>query len=155
MDNAQTKKIIGSAEYITFPELQDSKVYARVDSGARTSAIWGSAFINEASHLEVTFFGDSTLRHVFTTYGRLAVATSTGHIDKRFTVRLLVRVKGKKIRATFTIANRASQVYPVLIGRNILRGKFIVDVKQGKTLKVLERQRIAQLQSTLHEEDDV
>ena len=155
MDTVQTKKVIGSAEYIKFPELQDTKVHARVDSGARTSAIWGDASVNEAGHLEVVFFGDPTLRHTFTAYGRLAVATSTGHIDKRFTVRLLAVVKGKKIRATFTIANRASQVYPVLIGRNILRGKFVVDVKQGKKLKTLERQRIAQLQSTLHEEGGV
>lgn len=155
MDTVQTKKIIGSAEYIKFPELQDTKVHARVDSGARTSAIWGSASVNKDDQLEVVFFDDPTLRHTFTTYGRLAVATSTGHIDKRFTVRLLVVVKGKKIRATFTIANRASQVYPVLIGRNILRGKFIVDVKQGKKLKSLERQRIAQLQSTLQEESGV
>ena len=155
MDTVQTKKVIGSAEYIKFPELQDTKVHGRVDSGARTSAIWGDASVNEAGHLEVAFFGDPTLCYTFTTYGRLAVATSTGHIDKRFTVRLLAVVKGKKIRATFTIANRASQVYPVLIGRNILRGKFVVDVKQGKKLKTLERQRIAQLQSTLHEEGGV
>lgn len=152
MDTVQTKKIIGSAEYIRFPELKDTKVHARVDSGARTSAIWGDASVNAAGHLEVVFFGDPSCNHTFTTYGRMAVATSTGHIDKRFTVRLLVVVKGKKIRATFTIANRASQVYPVLIGRNILRGKFIVDVKKGKKLTSLERQRIAQLQSTLQEE---
>ena len=68
---------------------------------------------------------------------------------------MLVVVKGKKIRATFTIANRASQVYPVLIGRNILRGKFVVDVKKGKKLASLERQRITQLQSTLQEEGDI
>ena len=155
MDTVQTKKIIGSAEQIRFPELKDAKVHARVDSGARTSAVWGDASVNADGHLEVVFFGDSSHHHTFTTYGRIAVATSTGQIEKRFTVRMLAVVKGRKIRATFTIANRASQVYPVLIGRNILRGKFVVDVKKGKKLASLERQRITQLQSTLQEEGDI
>lgn len=147
-----TKILIGSAEKIHFPELDEVTVHARIDSGARTSAIWGDAKVNTDGNLEVSFFGDIAKTYTFSEYGRLAVATSTGHIDKRFTVRLLVVMKGKRIRATFTIANRASQVYPVLIGRNVLRGKFIVDVKMGTTLKAAEKKRIDSLQSELSEE---
>ena len=33
--------------------------------------------------------------------------------------------------ATFTLADRSTQVYPVLIGRATLNGKFIVDVQKG------------------------
>ena len=146
------KKIIGRAEPVRFPELGDISTHARIDSGARTSAIWGEANVNPEGNLEVSYLGDNSTVHTFTTYGRMAVATSTGHIDKRFTVRLLVAISGKKIRATFTIANRASQVYPVLIGRNVLRGKFIVDVKVGKTLKAAENKRIKSLQSELDQE---
>lgn len=149
-----TKKMIGRAERIRFPELDEAEVHARIDSGARTSAIWGNAHVNDDGKLEVNFFGNPAIRHTFSTFGRQAVATSTGHIDKRYTVRLLVVVKGKKIRATFTIANRETQVYPVLVGRNILRGKFIVDVKLGKALKSVERTRVAKLQSTLKDGDN-
>ena len=56
---------------------------------------------------------------------------------------------GRRIRATFTIANRQTQVYPVLIGRNVLRGKFIIDVKLGKVLSLAEKKRIAILQSQI------
>lgn len=149
------KKVIGRAEIVRFPELDEMTVHARIDSGARTSAIWGDAKINSDNNLEVVFCGNNSKVYTFNEYDRLAVATSTGHIDKRFTVRLLVVIKGKKIRATFTIANRASQVYPVLIGRNVLRGKFIVDVKVGKTLKVAEKKRINSLQSELNKGDVV
>ncbi len=147
----EDKKLIGRAERVRFPELGEAKVHARIDSGARTSAIWGDAAVNAQGELEVTFFGDPAVRHTFTHFGRLAIATSTGHVDKRYTIQLLVVLKGKKIRATFTIANRKMQVYPVLIGRNVLRGKFVVDVKLGKTLKKLEKERIMNLQKTLKE----
>jgi len=145
------KKVIGRAEAVRFPEQNDISAHARIDSGARTSAIWGEAKVNSDGQLEVSFFGDTSKVFTFPEYGRLAVATSTGHIDKRFTIRLLVVIKGKKIRATFTIANRETQVYPVLIGRNVLRGKFIVDVKVGKALKSAEKKRIESLQAELGE----
>ena len=150
---SQDKKLIGRAEAVRFPELdRDSMVHARIDSGARTSAIWGEAIVNASGNLDVNFFGDKKVSHTFTEYGRMAVATSTGHIDKRYTVKLLIVIKGKKIRATFTVANRKSQVYPVLIGRNVLRGKFIVDVKLGKALNAAEKKRIDSLQSKLTQE---
>lgn len=149
----QEKKLIGRAEAIQFPELnQGVEMHARIDSGARTSAIWGEASVDANGDLEVNFFGSKVVSHIFSEYGRIVVATSTGHIDKRYTVKLLVTLKGKKIRATFTIANRKSQVYPVLIGRNILRGKFIVDVKLGKVLSAAEKKRIDSLQSHLSQE---
>jgi hypothetical protein len=42
-------------------------------------------------------------------------------------------------------------VYPVLIGRNVLLGKFIVDVKKGKSLKEAERKRTEDLRNKLDE----
>lgn len=154
-DETPLRVTIGRAEVVRFPDLENVKVHARIDSGARTSAIWGSASVNKAGNLEVVFFGDSSKKYVFNDFGRQAVATSMGHIDKRYTIRIPVVIKGKRIRATFTIANRETQVYPILIGRNILRGKFIVDVKIGKTLKSAERMRIASLQSTLKKEENL
>lgn len=148
------KMIIGRAEQVKFPELDDVKVHARIDSGARTSAIWGDAMVNQDGKLEVTFFGDSSKKYEYAEFDRQVVATSTGHIEKRYKIRLLIVLKGKKIRASFTIANRSSQVYPVLIGRNVLRGKFLVDVKVGKVLGKAEKRRIGKLQSLL-EEDNV
>lgn len=145
------KTLIGRAESIRFPDLDNQKVHARIDSGARTSAIWGSAYV-ENDILIVSFFGDTDKTYTFTEYGRQVVASSMGHVDKRFTIRLTVVLGGRKVKATFTIANRQTQVYPVLIGRNVLRGKYLVDVKIGKTLAAQEKRKINQLQSLVEEE---
>lgn len=141
----KTKRIIGRAEQVRFPQLEDKIVHARIDSGARTSAIWGSAVIDDQDVLNVSFFGNYTIEHSFKDYGKQAVASSNGQVDVRFTVKLIVVIDNRRIRATFTIANRQTQVYPVLIGRNVLCGKFIVDVQKGRTLRKLEKKRISDL----------
>lgn len=146
------KNVIGRAEVVKFPELDEAKVHARIDSGARTSAIWGDARVNDEGLLEVRFFGDKDRTYTFSQFDRQAVATSTGHIDKRYKIKLAVVLKRRRIYASFTIANRSSQVYPVLVGRNVLRGKFLVDVKIGKTLRKRERDRIDKLQALLMED---
>ena len=150
--DSKEKKTIGRAELVRFPELGDEAVHARIDTGARTSAIWGNANV-EGDQLVVTFFGDAAKIYRFPSYGQMVVASSNGHTDKRYTITLVVVIKGRKVKATFTIADRKTQVYPVLVGRNVLRGKFIVDVTLGKTLPQAEKERIASLQTLLEKEE--
>lgn len=149
------KQVIGSAETIMLPSLSPRVIHARIDSGARTSAIWGRARVGEDHKLYVTFFEGDDVEHKFDAYSQQVVATSMGHIDTRYTIKTVVKLKGRRIRATFTIADRSTQVYPVLIGRNVLRGKFVVDVQFGKSLKAKEKKRISDLQEVLGNEKGV
>jgi len=148
------KKTIGRAEIVSFPELGIEDIAARIDTGAKTSAFWASrAELDDEGNLQVVFFAPEHQNYTgtvftFDTFDSTVVASSSGHSQRRYKVQLLVRIKGKKIRAWFTLADRASQVYPVLIGRNVLTGKFVVDVKKGKVLKEEERRRSSELQST-------
>lgn len=148
--------IIGRAENISFPEFGFTAVPARIDTGARTSALWASDIRLDNGRLTFCFYGKGTPlytgeRVFFNNYEEQVVASSNGIAEKRFKVKLLVGIGGRKIRASFTLANRETQVYPVLIGRNVLLGKFIVDVKRGKAQFKAEQQRIADLQAKLKE----
>jgi len=143
--------VIGRAEQLAFPEQGYSNVPARIDTGAKTSSIWVSQAQERDGRLEVVFFdqdaaGYDGVVHAFDQFDQLMVANSTGQMQNRYKVQLLVRIRGKRIRAWFTLADRSSQVYPVLIGRNVLRGKFIVDVKKGRTLKDAAAWRPTRLQ---------
>src|SRR5436190_699353 len=148
-------KTIGRVEIISFPELGVSGIPVRIDTGARTSAIWASKInINKDGKLTFYLFGESSKyftgkKIVAEGFSRTVVASSIGAVQKRYKVKLLIRLKEKKIRASFTLTNRSQQVYPVLIGRTTLRGKFIVDVKKGKALYNAEKRRTRQLRSHL------
>jgi hypothetical protein len=143
--------VIGRAEIVSFPELKLTAVPARVDTGAKTSAIWASGIIEKQGVLQCVLFGpDSPLYNGevlrFSEYELRTIASSIGEPEERYVVKLLVEVAGRKIRSSFTLANRSHQAYPMLIGRNLLRGKFVVDVKQGTPNLAGELARSQQLQ---------
>lgn len=145
------RHIVGRSERIQFPELgTQHKLHARVDTGATTSALWASDVIEHNGELRFKLLGqghpDYTGKElVLTNYSTKVVASSVGIPQRRYLIKTLVRLKGRTIRASFTLADRSKQVYPVLIGRNILRGKFIVDVRTGQSLYKQEKQREAEL----------
>lgn len=145
-------KVIGRSEKISFVELGFSKVPAKIDTGAKTSAVWATKIHETAEGLEFRLFGPSSKlytgeRHVVKQFEIVTVASSIGEPQERYKVRLLVKVRGKKIHAYFTLADRSRQAYPVLLGRNVLRGKFVVDVKAGRPDHKAERLRSESLQS--------
>ncbi|MEK7152523.1 MAG: RimK/LysX family protein [Patescibacteria group bacterium] len=154
-----TKKTLGRAEQLSFPELGFFDVPARIDTGAKTSAIWASKITFQNDMLTAVLFGEGNPFFTgeaipFPDFDTTVVSTSTGETQQRYKVRLLVRLKGKKVRAWFTLADRSTQVYPVLIGRNILLGKFIVDVKKGRILKDEEQQRTQTLRNNTGHVDE-
>lgn len=147
------KKYIGRAERISLGH-DIADIPARIDTGAKTSSIWASDISEKDGVLHFTLLGkESDLYtgevHKTTVFEKTVVQSSIGEAQERYKVRLLIRLKGKKIHARFTLANRSQQVYPVLVGRNVLRGKFIVDVEGGKPLYQEERQRSESLKSKL------
>ena len=145
--------IIGRVEIVEMPSY-GLKVHARIDTGAKTSAIWASNIREENGMLYFRLFDEASNHFIgedlqTASYAQTVVASSNGIAETRYKVRLLVVVEGKRINASFTLADRSSQVYPILIGRNVLRGKFLVDSKVGKPLAIQERNRTLDLRSKM------
>jgi hypothetical protein len=55
-----------------------------------------------------------------------------GKYDRRFKVRLNLKWKNFEKEVTVSLDDRTDMTYPLLIGRNFLRGDFLVDVSKGK-----------------------
>ena len=55
--------------------------------------------------------------------------------EKRPIVTLNVKFGGKTIKADFTLAKRDKFDYQVLVGRNILTGRAVVDTSLSNTLR--------------------
>ena len=151
--------VIGRAEHTDFPEQNLQGTPARIDTGAKTSAIWASGVIEKDGVLQCVLFGPDSPFYTgevlqFRDYEVRTIASSIGEPEQRYVVKLLVVLKGRKIRASFTLANRSQQVYPMLIGRNVLRGKVIVDVKQGVPLTDEEQARSEALQNQPNQKED-
>jgi len=129
---------LGQTAEIILPEITWAPLIARVDTGAKTSSIWVSQVTEVKMGLEVVFFGKGVPHYdqktvIFKDYGDTVVMSSNGISEPRFKVKLSCKIAGRVVRAWFTLADRSSLTYPVLLGRNILRGKFIVDVSVANT----------------------
>ena len=131
----ETKKLLGRSEYVNFPLLAIFGAPARIDTGAKTSSIWASDVVREGKSVYATLFDKDHPLYTgqiikFDDFKAVRISTSTGHTVKRYKVYLLVSLNGKRIRARFTLADRSTQEYPVLIGRNVMLGRFMVDVEK-------------------------
>ena len=140
--NTEVKKLkrVGRTIRIDLPELLLLEVEAKIDTGAYSSSIHISrveevfvenskilkAYIYENSHFSSNHqsfeFKDFTLKNV---------KSSNGIIEKRYVVKTLVKLKGKRIRTQFTLTDRSDMKYPILLGRKFLSKRFLVDVSKG------------------------
>jgi hypothetical protein len=127
-------KIVGKYEWVFFPEVQASAVHAKIDTGARTSTIHAAYLHVEQKNgkeiLICRLLGDKKKTFTFDKYSIKKVKSSNGMEESRFTVSLEVIFANKKMKAQFTLSSRGSMNFPVLIGRNILKRGFLVDVSK-------------------------
>lgn len=129
-------KIIGSTVSISIPGSGIFDLPAKVDTGADGSAIWASNIIENKGVLEFCLLGpesDKFTGKIIKTsdYSTVKVKNSFGSSEKRYKVRLSVKVEGRRVRARFSLANRTLKSYPALIGRRLLKKRFIVDVSKS------------------------
>ena len=128
-----SKPILGRTDKVDFPELDLFDVDIKIDTGAYTSAIHCTTVFEEKEGLRCTFshkgrpdFNDKEV--LFKTYSKTGVKSSNGHKENRFKIRSKVIFFGKTYKINLTLSTRDDMRFPVLIGRQFLKNKFLVDV---------------------------
>ena len=142
----KTMTHVGRVENIKLPDISSDRIKARIDTGATISSLWASDINAKNDGLHFKLFGKTSPSYtgedlVFPEYSTRLVRSSNGQEEERYQVSMTVVLKGRKIKTRFTLADRSSQIYPVLLGRNVLRKKFIVDVVKGHPDTMAERER--------------
>ncbi|HET9721566.1 MAG TPA: RimK/LysX family protein [Candidatus Saccharimonadales bacterium] len=144
----QGKTIIGRVEKVSFPKLGIFDVPAKIDTGADTSTIWASDISEVNGVLKFKLFGKKApyytgkeLNFTRPNYLQTRVASSFGHKELRYVIKLSLELGGRNIKGTFTLSNRSAKTYPILVGRKLLNRKFLVDVSKGTPLKDLEERK--------------
>jgi hypothetical protein len=160
--------VVGRAEKVSFPSLGIKHIPSKIDTGADASSISCSRLKIVNSQLECVFFekGSPFYTGIKTVFDMenvelTRVANSFGHRELRYKVKLPVQIKGRKINATFTLTDRSTKLYPVLIGRSLLKNKpvligrsllknkFLVDVSKGTPLYEEEYARLKRLKKEM------
>lgn len=133
------KMMIGSKERIYLPEVRRAAFVARVDTGAKSSALHCFSVHVEKMHrkevLCVKFSKNSRTVVRFHKFSKRRVKSSNGQVQQRFAVMLQVVFGLQSYRTSFTLTNRSDMNYAALLGRRFLRNRFVVDVSKSYTVK--------------------
>lgn len=128
------KNIIGRKEKVDLPLLNLSQISARVDTGAFTSSIHCS-FIQkiEPHKVECIFLDESHpkytgKKYIFDVIKKVKVKSSNGQSESRYVIQTSMTLLGQTHDVLFTLADRKGMNNPILLGRQFLSHKFIVDV---------------------------
>tara|TARA_R110002049_G_scaffold14263_2_gene60488 strand:- start:349 stop:774 length:426 start_codon:yes stop_codon:yes gene_type:complete len=127
------KKTIGRIDIVDFPGLGLFNIDVKIDTGAYTSAIHCSKIIEENNSLKCIFNSNDHKNFrkteiIFDTFSRTNVKSSNGFKENRYKVKSEVVFFGKTYKINLTLSTRDDMKFPVLIGRQFLKQKFMVDV---------------------------
>jgi ribosomal protein S6--L-glutamate ligase len=135
----QSKIILGSEEWCSLPELGIPSIKARVDSGAKTSALHAiniAPFIKEGQNW-VKFDINPIQNNVKTIIhcesplvDKRVVKSSSGYREQRYVIQTSLEIGNSKWAIEMTLTNRDSMGFRMLLGREAMSGRVLVDPEQ-------------------------
>ena len=135
----QSKIILGSEEWCSLPELGIPSIKARVDSGAKTSALHAkniAPFIKDGQNW-VKFDINPIQNNVKTIIhcesplvDKRVVKSSSGYREQRYVIQTSLEIGNSKWVIEMTLTNRDSMGFRMLLGREAMSGRVLVDPEQ-------------------------
>jgi len=126
--------MLGWREWVALPEIGIPRIKAKVDTGARTSALH-AFFVEPVKHGRQVRFGIHPLQNsrqselicVADIIDERFVTDSGGHSEKRFVIRTPLVLGSSILPVEITLTNRDNMTFRMLIGRTAIRKHFVVD----------------------------
>jgi len=136
MSPVADRYILGWEEWVSLPELGLPAIKAKVDTGARTSAL--HAYFVEPVHVEgvaMVRFGvhpiprrdDVEIICRARVKDQREVTSSNGERENRFVIETPIRIGQREWPIEVTLTNRNAMAYRMLIGRQAITEDILVD----------------------------
>ncbi len=111
------KDFVGLVEEVEIVGQKRIKTLALCDSGARNTSV------------DIALAARARLGPIVKTT-KIKTASINREV-RRPVVKAKVKIKGKTFNTEVNVQDRSHMTFPVIIGRNILTGNFIIDTKRG------------------------
>lgn len=128
--------IIGWREWLSLPDLGIPRIKAKIDTGARSSSLHayeierfeqhGSSLVRFKVH-PVQRRDSVTVVCVAEVHDVRSVRSSSGEATDRIVIQTPVRWMGESWTVDLTLADRSEMGFRMLVGREALRGRMLVD----------------------------
>lgn len=137
---SRSAKLLGWREWLSLPDLGIARIKAKIDTGAQTSSLHattqetfqrgGKTFVRFTT---MPVQGDTSelVECEAEVVGFRRVRSSTGHSHQRPVIVTTAEVSGESWRIEVTLADREGMSFRMLLGREALRGRFLVSVEES------------------------
>lgn len=146
-----SKLVIGKEEWCSFKELGLPAIKARIDSGAKTSSL-------HAFNIQIVKEGDERYAHFdihpvqnnrkvvqscrALVVARRTVRSSSGNEEKRYVVMTPVTIGDETWEIEVTLTNRDAMGYRMLLGREAMRDRVLIDPDSSFCLGEISEQEV-------------
>ena len=138
---------LGRYDKVDLPDLGLYNIHAKVDTGAYTSSLHCHKAVVTDGVLEFVLLDEENpeftgLKFSFRDFEERDIKNSFVEVERRFVIITTLRIFSQDITTEFSLSNRGSLKFPILIGRKILRNRFMIDVtKKNLSYKEKRKQR--------------
>lgn len=132
----KTFPVIGWREWLALPELGIERIKAKIDTGARTSALHAFSlrpFDVDGQH-KIRFDihplqhnTSSVITCVADVVDKRMVSDSGGHREERYVIKTLITLYGQNWPIEITLTEREDMLFRMLLGRSALQKRFVVN----------------------------
>ena len=129
------KVILGWREWITLPDFSKLPIKAKVDTGAKTSALHAkniemyykqkNAWVSFELVPSIKLKNPIIIKVPLVDYR--TIKSSMGHRTHRPVIKTLVRVGTEEFEVEFTLVNRSMMGFRMLLGRQAIKKRFLVN----------------------------
>lgn len=130
------KMLVGALELCDLPDLSIKNLHVRVDTGAATSSLHvdnieeykqdGERWVSFDIHPDI-YDVDRVTRSRARLDGRRKVKSSTADTQKRYVITTTISLGEQQWPIKLTLTNRAEMTYLMLLGREAMQDRIIVD----------------------------
>lgn len=126
-------QILGRSDRVDLPGLGLYNIHAKIDTGAFTSSLHCSRAEVINGQLEFVLLDDehpefTGMKFVSREFTEREIKNSFGVAEKRYVIITTVKIFSEQISAEFSLSDRDELRFPILLGRKILRDRYLIDV---------------------------
>lgn len=142
--------VLGWREWVALPDLGISAVKAKVDTGARSSSLhaYDVRYVRRGGHRYVRFDAHPVQRNdrrivhcEAPLHDERYVRSSNGKRELRPVIRTTCAIDGREWAIDLTLTSRDTMGFRMLLGREAIRGRFIVDAGRSYLYRKLVPKR--------------
>ncbi len=120
--------LIGWREEVSLPEFGDGLLIAKIDTGARNAALHAEDIDIRGKRVSfVLELGGIRWECGAALVGVKRVKSSNGYSELRPLIEIVVQLGAHRFSVETSLTNRTDMGVPMLLGRNSIKGRFIVN----------------------------